>query len=79
MLILAFLFESIKKVVNIEIKWKYWKSIAENDFTFQRYVWLYCETFRLGCGGGDKGIATPCIDQVMPTLMTLRDCQDGGN
>ena len=72
MLILAFLFESIKKVVNIEIKWKYWKSIAENDFTFQRYVWLYCETFRLGCGGGTKVSQHPVDVETRVDLTTSK-------
>ena len=57
----AFLFESIKKEVNIDTKLKKWKSITEIDFTFRQYVWLYCAAFSLGCGGGDEGIITPCI------------------
>ena len=52
--ILAFLFESIKKLANIDTEQKYWKSIAEIDFTFRQYVWLYCATFSLGCGGENK-------------------------
>ena len=65
LLILGFLFESIEKVVNIEKKWKYRKSIAENDFTFRQYVLLYCVTFWLCCGGGCKGIATPCTFNIL--------------
>ena len=60
-LIWAFLFESMEKIVNIDTKWKYWKSIAEIDSTFRQYVWLYCATISLGCWGGEQGIETPCI------------------
>ena len=28
--------------VNIEIRQKYWKSIAEYDFTLLLYIWLFC-------------------------------------
>ena len=75
-LIWAFLFESIENIVNIDTKWKYWKSITEIDFTFRQYVWLYCATFSLGCGGGDEGIVTPCMYGYILEIVTLRTCID---
>ena len=56
----AFLSESIEKIVTIDTKCKYWKSIAKIYFSFRQYVWLYCATFSLGCRGGEYGIVTPC-------------------
>ena len=36
------------------------KSIAENGSSLPQYIWIFCTTPELVCGGEDKGIERPC-------------------
>ena len=47
-------------IVKIDKKQNPLKSIAENGSSLPQCIWIVCPTPELVCGGGDKGIETPC-------------------
>ena len=47
-------------IVKIDKKQNPLKSIAENGSSLPQCIWIVCPTPELVCGGGDKGIGTPC-------------------
>ena len=49
-----------EKIVKIDKTKKYLKSVAEIGSSLPLYIWIVCTTPELVCGGGDKGIETPC-------------------
>ena len=56
-----------EKIVKIDKKQNPLKSIAENGSSLLQCIWIVCKTPELVCGGGDKGIETPCT--VVISLM----------
>ena len=48
-------------IVKIDKKQNPLKSIAENGSSLLQCIWIVCTTPELVCGGGDKGIGTPCM------------------
>ena len=50
-----------EKIVKIDKIQKPLKSIAEIVPCLPLCIWIVCATPGLVCGGGDKGIGTPCI------------------
>ena len=47
-------------IVKIDKKQNPLKSTAENGSSLPQCTWFVCPTPELVCGGGDKGIETPC-------------------
>ena len=58
-----FFFKFTVYIVKIDKKQNPLKSTAENDSTLPQCTWFVCPTPELVCGGGDKGIETPCTYQ----------------
>ena len=52
-----------EKIVKIYKKQNPLKSIAENGSSLLQFIWIVCTTPDLVCGGGGKGIGTPCIQR----------------
>ena len=72
-------FKKSWKIVKIDKIQKLLKSIAEIVSSLPLCIWIVCATPGLVCGGGDKGIGTPCTckkNQVPITFYASTWCFD---